>query len=173
MNSRRPACGRAVLAIAVLVGLSVFFDTFAVEDEVELLSDWTLLGADGVPVNFYEDSAMRPAVLLFWATWCPYCRQLMPHLEQLRQEFAPTVRFYALNIWEDGDPVTYLADNGYGLQLLLEADAVAKGYGITGTPGLLVIDQNRSVIYMRKSGTTPDQVASDVRAALTQRVNKN
>ena len=172
MNFRRQGIGGRVWGVAVLLGLSLFFNTGSAENEVELLADWTLFGVDGAPVNFYEDSANRPAVLLFWATWCPYCRHLMPHLEKLRQEFAPAVRFYALNIWEDGDPVAHLADNGYGFHLLLEADAVAKGYGITGTPGLIVVDGNRGVIYMRKSGTSPGQVETDLRAALAKRVNR-
>lgn len=157
---------KCVWAAAVLLGLILLSNSLSAEDEIELLSDWTLRGVDGIPVNFYEHSAKRPTVLLFWATWCPYCRQLMPRLEKLRREFAPAVNFYALNIWEDEDPAGHMVENGYGFHLLLEADPVAKSYGIKGTPGLIVVDQNRGIIYMRKSGTSPSQVESDLRFAL-------
>ncbi|MCP5091039.1 MAG: redoxin domain-containing protein, partial [Gammaproteobacteria bacterium] len=26
----------------------------------------------------------QPVILLFWATWCPYCKALMPHLQSIR-----------------------------------------------------------------------------------------
>ena len=133
---------RSASMAVILIGLNLFFATPGVAGEIDLLPDWTLQGADGKSLNFYRDSAGRPTVLLFWATWCPYCRRLMPRLETVRQEFASEVNFYALNIWENGDPAACLADNGYGFHLLLKADEVAETYGIKGTPGLFVVDTN-------------------------------
>ena len=158
---------RSASMAVMLIGLNLFFATLGVAGEIDSLPGWTLQGADGKSINFYRDSAERPTVLLFWATWCPYCRRLMPRLEKVRQEFATEVNFYALNIWENGDPAAYLADNGYGFHLLLEADEVAETYGIKGTPGLFVVDTNQRVIYVRRSGTKPDQVESDLRFALS------
>ena len=139
----------------VVLWLGLFSNALSAQGDVELLADWALVDSDGITVNFYEHSANRPAVLIFWATWCPHCRALMPYLERLRKEFAPAVNFYALNVWEDSDPVAHMADNGYEFHLLLDADAVAKTYGITGTPGLIVVDENRGVIYVHRSGTSP------------------
>jgi thiol-disulfide isomerase/thioredoxin len=163
--------GRNAYAIAVTAIMTLSLLAASVSagdaDDRELVPDWTLQGADGTPLNFYQHSADRPAVILFWATWCPYCRQLMPHLEKLRQEFAPAgVNFYALDIWEDGDPVAYMKENGYGFHLLLNGDEVAKTYGVKGTPGLFVVDANRAVLYVRKSGTSPTRVESDLRFVL-------
>ncbi len=153
---------------AALAGLLLALATLAATAQ-QTVPDWTLETATGEPLNFYSHSADRPAVLLFWATWCPYCRKLMPELEAVRREFADAdVVFYALNIWEDGDPVGYLREHGYGFDLLLNADPVAANYGVKGTPGLIVVDAARRVVYVRKSGTTPAQLASDLRAVLGQ-----
>jgi len=151
---------------AALLGLSLLSTMVSAADDFDVAPDWTLQGAGGTHFNFYQHSADRPSVLLFWATWCPYCRRLMPRLENVRREVAPAVNFYALNIWEDGDPAAHMADNGYGFHLLLTADDVAKIYGIKGTPGLIVVDKNHRVIYVRKSGTSPAQVESDLRFVL-------
>ena len=72
------------------------------------------------------------------------------------------------NIWEDGDPVGYLREHGYGFDLLLNADPVAANYGVKGTPGLIVVDAARRVVYVRKSGTTPARLASELREVLGQ-----
>lgn len=135
----------------------------------QTVPDWTLESAAGGAINFTTHSAGRPAVLLFWATWCPYCRELMPALDAVRAEFAADeVTFYALNIWEEGDPVAYVREHGFGFELLLRADAVAAEYGVKGTPALLIVDAARRVVYVRKSGTGPAQVARDVRTILRQ-----
>ena len=85
----------------------------------------------------------------------------------MRQEFAASaVDFYALNIWEDADPVAYMQNNGYGFHLLLDADKVALDYGIKGTPGLVVTDKAKRIIYLRKSGVSATQVAQDLRSIL-------
>jgi cytochrome c biogenesis protein CcmG, thiol:disulfide interchange protein DsbE len=135
--------------------------------EPVLAPNWTLSEAGGSTVEFHRESAERPAVLLFWATWCPYCRALMPHLKKIRQDYATKgVDFYALNIWEDSDPVSYFSEHNFGFRLLLNADGVATDYGIKGTPGLIVVDQAKNIVYTRNSGTSPKQVAMDVRRAL-------
>lgn len=106
-----------------------------------LAPDWTLTRGDGSPLHFRDDARGRHAVLFFWTTWCPHCARALPHLEALHREFAPRgVRFYALDIWEDGDAVAYFHAHGYHLPLFLAADLVAEDYGIEGTPGIVVVD---------------------------------
>lgn len=91
----------------------------------------------------------------------------MPYLESLRQEFSDRgVRFYALNIWEDADPIAYMREKNFGFRLMLEADDVAKEYGIKGTPGLIAVDARRKIIYQRRSGTSPEQVETELMNAL-------
>lgn len=131
--------------------------------------DWILSNSQQEHISFYQDSPDRPAVLLFWATWCPYCAALMPELEKLRGELADrNIRFYALNIWEDGDPVAHMQEKGYRFTLLLDADLVAKRYGVRGTPGLFVVNADKSIEYVRGQNSSPRETYRDIKAALTQ-----
>jgi cytochrome c biogenesis protein CcmG/thiol:disulfide interchange protein DsbE len=161
---------RRILPLVYAISLALFVHTFTAPPTAlanETVANWNLTDASGEIINFYDDAQGRPAVLLFWATWCPYCRALMPHLESLRQEFSDRgVTFYALNIWEDADPIAYMRDKNYGFRLMLEADDVAKEYGIKGTPGLIAVDASRKIIYQRTSGTSPEQVETELTNAL-------
>lgn len=159
------------LWLGLLAGAAVAGEPLAVGDRAP---DWRLQRPSGETVNFYADAGNGPAVVLFWATWCPYCRALMPHLQDLAERYAgKPVRFYALNVWEDGDPVAHMAERGYTFDLLLEADAVAEAWGVQGTPGLLVVDGERRVRYTRTSGTAAPAaeaaVADALEAALADR----
>jgi len=112
-----------------------------------LAQDWTLETADGVPVTLGEVAARQPTVLLFWATWCPYCKALMPHLQSIRLEYGDDVRILAIDIFDDGDPVAFMQEAGYDFTLLPRGDDVAKLYGIEGTPGVLIIDAQRRIHF--------------------------
>ena len=79
-------------------------------------------------------------IYFFWATWCPYCKALMPHLQSIVEEYGEEVRIYAFNIREDGDPRAVLDRQGYGFTLIPEADSLMELYHIKGTPGLLLVD---------------------------------
>ncbi|MEX1033775.1 MAG: TlpA disulfide reductase family protein [Cellvibrionaceae bacterium] len=130
--------------------------------------DWILSNSRGEHVSFYQDSADRRAVLLFWATWCPFCAELMPELEKLRAQIeSDGVRFYALNIWEDSDPLQHMQNNGFDFTLLLDADQVAKRYNVRSTPGVFVVNADKSIEYIRTKGSSMAEVYRAVEAALS------
>ena len=115
--------------------------------ELQLAPDWTLSTPDGQAINLAEEAEKQTVVLLFWATWCPYCKALMPHLQSIRLEHGDNVRILAVNISEDADPVAFITNAGYDFVLLPEGDAVAEQYGVKGTPGVFVIDANRAIRF--------------------------
>lgn len=115
--------------------------------------DWTLQSPAGQQIAFHADSRHQVSVVLFWATWCPFCRKLMPHIQAVADEFRDKpVRFYAIDVWEDADPVAHFREHGYTFTLLLSGERVAKAWGVKGTPGLFVVDRSRTIIYQRVSG---------------------
>ncbi len=140
--------------------------SFALEEK-DMVPDWSLQTDDGEEISFYSNTGETASVLLFWATWCPYCRALMPHLQELANEFQDKgVKFYALNVWEDGDSVGYIKKNGFTFTLLMNADPVAGSYGVKGTPGLMVIDKRHILRYLRRSGQKDEEVKNAVRRTL-------
>lgn len=132
--------------------------------EGQTADNWSLATPTGTTVSFYEDSGDKPSVIIFWATWCPSCRKVMPELAKLQASLPEgSANFYALNIAEDGDPVAYFAEHDYKFKLLLGADDVAKRYGMFGTPRILVVDRDRVVRYTLKKGTSLEQLLIDLR----------
>lgn len=106
---------------------------------------WSLHTPDGVEVSFpYEHR--EPVVLLFWASWCPYCKALMPHLQSIQDEYGDAVTIYAIDFRDDGDPLGYLKSQGYRFTPLPAGGEVADAYGVYATPGLLIFDDENSIV---------------------------
>jgi len=84
-------------------------------------------------------------IYLFWASWCPYCKALMPHLQSIQIEYGEAVKIYALHIRDDEDPVAFLSENGYDFILLPSADPVMELYGVVATPALFLVDEKGNI----------------------------
>ena len=116
---------------------------------------WVLADAAGKTHQFPQDAVQQQQVtlVLFWATWCPYCQQLMPHLQSLLHQHQESInlRIWALNIHEDADPVAYLRKNGYQFDLFPQAEAVAEQLQVHGTPVVLIYDQSGQLVFDLRS----------------------
>lgn len=109
--------------------------------------DWTLESADGDAVTLSIEAQNQPVIVLFWATWCPYCKALMPYLDEIRAEYGDRVKILAVNFREKGDPVAYIRSKGYDFTILPKGDRVAMAYEIWGTPGVLIVNDGLKISF--------------------------
>ena len=145
-------------------------------EQGDVAPKWQALNLEGETVSFPEVAEGRPTVLIFWATWCPYCKAFMPYLKKIHEHYgSERILIVAVNAKDkDGDKDAYVDALGFPVVAIREGDAIAADYGIRFIPGLMVVDRNGTVSYRRSStdlppGRTLAQLWSDqVRAALDQ-----
>lgn len=85
-----------------------------------------------------QNSTQRPVVVDFWAPWCEPCRQLMPLLEKLTEEYAGKFLLVKVNIDEDPEIA-----GAFGVQSVPFVAAVNQGQLVDQFQGLLPEDQLR------------------------------
>ena len=129
----------ATLTLALLAGQAAAAGPTAV--------DFTIVSAGGEEITLSERVRERPVVLFFWASWCPYCKALMPHLQSIVLEHGDDVEVLALHFRDDKDPVAFIDEHGYEFTVLPEADLVAAEYEVWGTPGLMLVDGERQIRF--------------------------
>jgi thiol-disulfide isomerase/thioredoxin len=137
--------------------------------------NWTLQTNQSEALDYYQDSEGKVSVILFWATWCPYCATLMPHLEVIYRKYrSKGVKLYAIDIFEDGkiDPIKYYEDRKFSFTMLLDGDEVAKQFGVRGTPGVYVVDKEKKVVYKRPAGVNDVMVKQNVELRIKQALAK-
>ena len=155
---------RAILPIIltlvlVLAGCSSGFESL-VARVGEPAPDFELQGLDGESVSL---SQLRgsPVMLNFWATWCPPCRDEMPYLQQIYEEWSDEgLMLLAIDIGESRAKVEqYMESNNLSLPVLLDTKSkVADKYGIRGIPTTFFIDGN-GVIQEKIVGAFPNKEA--------------
>ena len=102
--------------------------------------DWVLTNLAGEQVRLSQFT-QQPVILVFWATWCPYCKKLLPGMERLHTKYGSSgLTILAVNIKEDWQPKTYWRNHQYSFDALLAGDDVAEIYGVTGTPSVVFIE---------------------------------
>jgi thiol-disulfide isomerase/thioredoxin len=108
----------------------------------------------GTPHSLVELAAGRPTVVLFWASWCPYCKALMPRLSRLVHEYGQDkIAVVAISVWEDDvqDAYPVIRQSNYPFSFLLRGDKQTAAWRVKGTPGLFVLDAQGMVIYDRNA----------------------
>lgn len=113
---------------------------------------WSATTFDGSAVRFPELLNDKPTVMVFWATWCNYCKAFMPYLRQIQADYgADRINVLTINAKEDGsgDPAAYIRDLGFPMIAVRDGDTIAAAYDVEYIPGLMIIGADGVVAYRR------------------------
>ena len=110
--------------------------------------DFTLAGADGRKTSL-KDYRGKVVFLNFWATWCESCRDEMPSMERLYQEFkGKGLEIVAVNV-KEATPQAMAFHRKLKLtypMLLDPQGEVGLLYGAFGLPVTYLIDRKGTVL---------------------------
>jgi thiol-disulfide isomerase/thioredoxin len=119
--------------------------------------DFTLASKDGGNVRLQEQLG-NVVLINFWASWCGPCREELPYLEELQQEYAD-LGFTVLAVNVDEDPSKadiLLNDIAVTFPVLFDVnDDVSKLYDVQAMPTTVIVDRDgnqRLLHYGYKSG---------------------
>lgn len=103
-------------------------------------------------IHRLEDYRGKYLVLYFWATWCPACREDIPHIKEMYQRYQPQgVSFLTVSL--DRDRVrleTFAESHALPYPVLFDGkvwDAeLARLFGIRSTPSFVLVDPDGRIV---------------------------
>lgn len=113
-----------------------------------------------------EDFRGKYVFINFWNTWCPPCREEMPDLNRLYQDYRDkNVEFLFINITlqeKSREQVeSFLKEMNLQLPVYLDRRGeVAMAYGVRSIPSTLVLNPKGEVVYARAGPLTYKQAES-------------
>jgi thiol-disulfide isomerase/thioredoxin len=169
MNRLTVIAAGALIALLALPAIAV--------EQGDRAPAWRGVDFNGLPVEFPALLDGKPTVVVFWATWCNYCKAFMPYLESIQNDYGTDrINILTVNAKEDGsgNPAQYIAGLSVDTIAVANGDAIAEAYGVEFIPGLMVISPDGTVDYRRAWTDLPagERVASfwsrQVRRSLDQ-----
>ena len=109
----------------------------------ERAPEFTLTSLSGKSASLFQLRGGKPAIIFFWATWCPHCREQLGHLKSITEEIQQKgYQLILVDLQEDPDAVQgFLDRQQMAFDVLLDVDAgVAEQYGVVGVPSLYFVD---------------------------------
>ncbi|MDP2932262.1 MAG: TlpA disulfide reductase family protein [Chloroflexota bacterium] len=149
----------AVLSLMLVAGLAACSSPTEPSSN-SAAPDFKLADLNGNTVAL-SDLRGKPVLLNFWATWCPPCREEVPLIEEINQEWTSKgLVVLTVSLDDSADTVKDFVQN-YGLTFTVLHDReqrVAQTYGIQGIPTTLFIDKDGN-IRARTVGAFPNKAA--------------
>ncbi len=138
-----------IILLLVLTIRPVSAHALAVGDKVP---DYSFSTLDGGRVDAADISGTNAVMMVFWATWCPHCKEEIPDINKLHKKYGPKgLKVVGVNVgvndsakrvkkymkkYKIGYPVAY--DKG---------SVVTKSFGVQGTPTVIIIDRKGTMRY--------------------------
>jgi len=102
-----------------------------------------------------SDLRGKPAVIMVWASWCPFCAEQIAHLDAVKREFGDAIMIVAINRAESlahAMQGNALPEKAAGTIFLLDPDdAYYRAIGGFAMPEMLFIDRDGRVVLHKRS----------------------
>jgi thiol-disulfide isomerase/thioredoxin len=123
----------------------------------------------GQPVDLAAGKGKAVFVVEFWATWCPPCRQSIPHLTELQKKFKDKGVVF-VGVTDEKMPVVreFVDKMGGAMDYAVAVDkerkttaAYLEAFGIGGIPHAFIVDKEGRIVWQ-------GHPMADLELALTQ-----
>ncbi|MCR5691175.1 MAG: TlpA family protein disulfide reductase [Eubacterium sp.] len=118
----------------------------------EMAADFAMEDGQGKQVRLADFVGDKPLVINFWASWCGYCVQEMPHFQEVYEEYGDQVEFLMVDM-TDGRRETketakeFLQENNLTLPVYFDTEGQAKtAYKIFGLPQTCILNREGKVV---------------------------
>jgi peroxiredoxin len=136
------------------VGLAVFLASMAATADIKegAAPDFTLKSATGENLRLSEHRG-EVVMINFWASWCGPCRQEMPLLDELYNQYHPLgFTILGVNVEEDSTKARQmLKDSPVTFPVLFDnKSTVSKLYDVVAMPSTVLVDRDGNVRYLHQ-----------------------
>ncbi len=136
-----------VCMFTVCMATSVF-----AEQQNNVAPDFTLQSNTGSNIRLAEQRG-NVVMINFWASWCSPCRQEMPHLNMLSDEFAGLgFTLIGVNVDEDKKEADRaIQEMKVAFPVLFDADGkIADLFSVDAMPTTVIIDKSGNIRHLHR-----------------------
>ena len=133
-----------LILVLVLITLSCGGKTTTPQAKIGArVPELELADLDGTTVKL-SDYFGSVILLEFWATWCPDCREVLPHIQTLHDK-AKGAGYSVVTVSVDAESETvrtFMKENSYTFQVLFGGTQIREQFAVKAIPTLYIIDKS-------------------------------
>ena len=108
--------------------------------------------SQGETLSLQQYQGEKSVLLIFWTTWCPYCKQEFKHLDEFLADYdEQSLAVIGINSgWRDTVSKMKRFQERYQLNIPMVFDhehLVSQDYNIRGVPTIQLIDREGTVVF--------------------------
>lgn len=133
--------------------------------------NFALPSLSGQTVSLAQFRGREPVYLNFWTTWCTYCKQEIPVIEQMQRQYGAHIAIFGVDL--TGEESSVNAVRGFARHLhmnypvLLDTSGqVADNYLVHSIPTTVVIGRNGTVTAVFVGEATPQEMRQAITGAI-------
>lgn len=156
-NNVDPVQVQKQLSAEEVIGTEIAeFDLFDVHGERRFFSEWK----------------GKLVVINFWATWCPPCREEIPHFVELQEHYSSDgLQFIGIALQEADEIQDFLAEFKVNYPSLVDNGDVTKlakklGNDIGALPYTVVIDRAGKIVFTKRGPLSKSETESVIQTFL-------
>jgi len=113
-----------------------------------LAPDFTSQDVFGNQVSLSDFQGKKPVLLVFWATWCGYCKEELPDLKEFNQKYKDRIEVVVIDSGETKETIKdYIEENSIDFTVLLdEQREIWNKYFVRGTPAHFLINKQSQAV---------------------------
>ncbi len=113
--------------------------------------DFRAVTIKGEQISYDRDlKGKKPVYLVFWTTWCPYCKVELPQIEELYKKYGDRVEFIGVSLGIKNKIGRFVREKKLSFPIVYdEGNKIAGAFGAQIQTNLL-IDKRGVIVYKGK-----------------------
>ena len=100
----------------------------------------------------------KPTIMVFWATWCGYCKDELPALEMLKEKYGDNLNILALNGGDSAEDIKdFMEENNYTFETVMVGIEESIKFDAQSIPVTAILLSLQTVSSACTSGSPVDR----------------
>ena len=93
----------------------------------------------------------KPTIMVFWATWCGYCKDELPALEMLREKYGDSINILALNGGDSAEDIKdFMEENNYTFETVMVGIEESIKFDAQSIPVTAILDSEGTIEFFTR-----------------------
>ena len=93
----------------------------------------------------------KPTIMVFWATWCGYCKDELPALEMLKEKYGDSINVLALNGGDSAEDIKdFMEENNYTFETVMVGIEESIKFDAQSIPVTAILDSGGTIEFFTR-----------------------